>query len=63
MNKSPLITLLQEEQDRLDLQHASFELVLGGRLGLAPVGEPKFVIDVATGTGIWANEFGSPPIV
>ncbi|KAK7914788.1 S-adenosyl-L-methionine-dependent methyltransferase, partial [Apiospora marii] len=45
------------EQDRLDLQHASFELVLGGRLGLAPVREPKFVIDVATGTGIWANEF------
>ncbi|KAK8851378.1 S-adenosyl-L-methionine-dependent methyltransferase [Apiospora arundinis] len=45
------------EQDRLDLQHASFELVLGGKLGLAPVHEPKLVIDVATGTGVWANEF------
>ncbi|KAK8072538.1 hypothetical protein PG996_005886, partial [Apiospora saccharicola] len=45
------------EQDRLDLQHASFELVLEGRFGLAPVRNPKFVIEVATGTGIWANEF------
>ncbi|KAH8653841.1 S-adenosyl-L-methionine-dependent methyltransferase [Xylariales sp. PMI_506] len=45
------------EQDRLDMQHASFRSLLKGRLSLAPVVSPKRVMDVATGTGIWAIEF------
>ncbi|KAK9414491.1 putative S-adenosyl-L-methionine-dependent methyltransferase [Seiridium unicorne] len=46
------------EQDRLDLQHAIWRLVLDGWLALAPLTTPpKFVLDIGTGTGIWANEF------
>ncbi|KAG9248808.1 S-adenosyl-L-methionine-dependent methyltransferase [Calycina marina] len=45
------------EQDRLDLQHHLFRLVLDGKLGLAPVDEPALVLDIATGTGIWALDF------
>lgn len=29
-------------------------LLLGGRLTLAPIDKPKRVLDVGTGTGIWA---------
>jgi len=51
---------LQKEQDRLDFQHAMFTLALDGRLALAPMQDtPKHVIDVATGTGIWADSFGT----
>ncbi|KAK9801432.1 putative S-adenosyl-L-methionine-dependent methyltransferase [Seiridium cardinale] len=46
------------EQDRLDLQHAIWRLVLDGWLALAPLTTPpKFVLDIGTGTGIWVNEF------
>ncbi|KAE9365763.1 S-adenosyl-L-methionine-dependent methyltransferase [Stipitochalara longipes BDJ] len=47
-----------EEQNRLDLQHQMALKVLEGRLHLAPIGNTvKNVLDVATGTGIWAIEF------
>ncbi|KAH8674138.1 S-adenosyl-L-methionine-dependent methyltransferase [Xylariales sp. PMI_506] len=46
------------EQDRLDLQHQVFRLLFDGWLALAPfTTTPKNVIDIATGTGIWAQEF------
>ncbi|KAE9366332.1 S-adenosyl-L-methionine-dependent methyltransferase [Stipitochalara longipes BDJ] len=45
------------EQDRLDLQHHSFKIMLDGNLNLAPVTNPHRVLDLATGTGIWAIEF------
>jgi hypothetical protein len=48
----------QAEQDRLDLQHATLQLLLDGKLYLAPIQNPEHVLDVATGTGIWANQFG-----
>jgi ubiquinone/menaquinone biosynthesis C-methylase UbiE len=32
---------------------------LGGALYLAPVGEPANVLDIGTGTGIWAIEFAA----
>ncbi|KAK7963406.1 S-adenosyl-L-methionine-dependent methyltransferase [Apiospora saccharicola] len=48
----------EAEQDRLDFQHAMMTLILGGKLAMAPiVATPKKVMDVATGTGIWALEF------
>ncbi|KAK8857296.1 S-adenosyl-L-methionine-dependent methyltransferase [Apiospora arundinis] len=48
----------EAEQDRLDFQHAMMTLILGGKLAMAPIREtPKRVMDVATGTGIWALEF------
>jgi SAM-dependent methyltransferase len=35
-----------------------FNLILDGRLYLAPIGEnPQRVLDVGTGTGIWAIDF------
>ncbi|TDZ13654.1 Secondary metabolism regulator LAE1 [Colletotrichum orbiculare MAFF 240422] len=50
------------ESDRLDLQHYQFLLSLDGKLGLSPPNENdsqvKRVLDVGTGTGIWAVEFG-----
>ncbi|KAF9876781.1 methyltransferase domain-containing protein [Colletotrichum karsti] len=52
----------EREKSRLDLQHNQFLLSLNGKLGLAPPNEEnsevKRVLDVGTGTGIWAIEFG-----
>ncbi|KAK8133547.1 hypothetical protein PG984_005559 [Apiospora sp. TS-2023a] len=45
------------EQDRLDLQHQGLKTLLGGKLFLAPIKNPKHVLDLATGTGIWPIEF------
>ncbi|KAI1876715.1 uncharacterized protein JN550_000787 [Neoarthrinium moseri] len=46
------------EQDRLDFQHAMMTLLWDGRLVLAPLPRaPRLVLDVATGTGIWALEY------
>ncbi|KAK3326182.1 S-adenosyl-L-methionine-dependent methyltransferase [Apodospora peruviana] len=47
----------QQEQDRLDLQHALFVITTHGKLFLAPIGDsPQNVLDIATGTGVWAIE-------
>ncbi|KIW08646.1 hypothetical protein, variant [Verruconis gallopava] len=50
-----------QEQERLDLQHALMGVTLGGRLHLAPLPEDfkGEVLDIATGTGIWAIEFAN----
>ncbi|KAL4808156.1 S-adenosyl-L-methionine-dependent methyltransferase [Aspergillus unguis] len=48
----------EEEQARLDLLHNMFRLVLNGRLFLAPIKDgPLRVLDIGTGTGIWAIDF------
>ncbi|KAH6974740.1 S-adenosyl-L-methionine-dependent methyltransferase [Ilyonectria destructans] len=48
----------EEEQDRMDLGHHIYRLVLGGKLHLAPIGDnPQRVLDLGTGTGIWAMDF------
>ncbi|OLN87588.1 Trans-aconitate 2-methyltransferase 10 [Colletotrichum chlorophyti] len=50
------------EIDRLDVQHNMFILSFDGRLGTAPPNAEAFkvgrVLDVGTGSGIWAMEFG-----
>ncbi|KAH7471773.1 hypothetical protein FOMA001_g13796 [Fusarium oxysporum f. sp. matthiolae] len=47
-----------EEQDRMDLAHHIYGLLLGGELHLAPIGDnPQRVLDLGTGTGIWAMDF------
>lgn len=48
------------EQDRLDLQHAGFQHLFEGKLYRAPLQNPRNVLDIATGTGIWAMDFGVP---
>ncbi|WYZ44935.1 hypothetical protein EsH8_VIII_000251 [Colletotrichum jinshuiense] len=50
------------ENDRLDLQHNLFLLTFGDKLGLSPPNDPdskvKRALDIGTGTGIWAVDFG-----
>ncbi|KAH8651185.1 S-adenosyl-L-methionine-dependent methyltransferase [Xylariales sp. PMI_506] len=46
------------EQGRLDIQHLVFRIMLSGWLGLAPMTKvPEYVLDIGTGTGLWAQEF------
>ncbi|ORY02669.1 S-adenosyl-L-methionine-dependent methyltransferase [Clohesyomyces aquaticus] len=48
-----------EENDRLDLYHHIQTLRLDGELHLAPIGDsPNRILDLATGTGIWAIDMG-----
>ncbi|KAI8151296.1 Secondary metabolism regulator LAE1 [Colletotrichum sp. SAR 10_70] len=52
----------ERELERLDLQHHMFDLCLDGKLGVAPPNDEgsgvRRVLDVGTGTGLWAIEFG-----
>lgn len=41
----------------VDIQHKVWDLMLKGRLQLAPLDKPKNVLDIACGTGIWAIQF------
>lgn len=47
----------EAEQDRLDMYHHIFLSLLGGKLYTAPLENPHRVLDVGTGTGIWAIDF------
>jgi ubiquinone/menaquinone biosynthesis C-methylase UbiE len=40
----------------LDLHHHVFLLLCNGRLTFAPIISPKYILDVGTGTGIWAQD-------
>ncbi len=45
----------EEEQDRNDLQHCKFMLILNDQLHLAPIIQaPQKILDLGTGSGIWA---------
>ncbi|KAL5404688.1 hypothetical protein PMIN03_008957 [Paraphaeosphaeria minitans] len=46
-----------DEQDRLDLLHHIFLMLLDGKLFTSPIA-PARVLDIGTGTGIWALDFG-----
>ncbi|KAH6884116.1 S-adenosyl-L-methionine-dependent methyltransferase [Thelonectria olida] len=50
----------ETEMDRLDLNHALMTKVIGNKLYLAPIAEKAVqrVLDIGTGTGIWAIEMG-----
>jgi glucose dehydrogenase len=48
----------EAEQDRQDLLHHVRNLTLGGQLFLAPLKDPIRALDIGTGTGIWAIDFG-----
>ncbi|KAH8199191.1 hypothetical protein TruAng_006660 [Truncatella angustata] len=46
------------EQERLDLQHEMYRLLFDGWLALAPMSRPpRYVLDIGTGTGLWARDF------
>ncbi|OQD70773.1 hypothetical protein PENPOL_c001G01527 [Penicillium polonicum] len=47
----------EREQDRLDLSHHIYLMLLKGELFQAPIKDPKRVLDLGTGTGLWAIEY------
>jgi hypothetical protein len=44
----------EAEQDRLDLHHEIQRLVWEDKLHQSPLSEPHRILDIGTGTGIWA---------
>jgi SAM-dependent methyltransferase len=58
---NPTLSPVQEEQDRLNLQHQIMCLTLNGKLHCAPLSTLPSgihnVLDLATGTGTWAIDF------
>ena len=46
----------ESELDRLDLTHNMMKITMGMKLFNAPIDKPKRVLDIGTGTGIWAIE-------
>ncbi|KAG5955255.1 hypothetical protein E4U58_007165 [Claviceps cyperi] len=49
----------EEEQEREDMKHAMVKLLCSQNLHFAPIGNhPQEILDIGTGTGIWAIEMG-----
>lgn len=48
----------EQEQDRLDIKYASIQLVFSDKVTFAPVENPQQILDIGTGTGIWAIDAG-----
>ena len=45
------------EQEREDMKHAMVKLLCSQKLHFAPIGDhPQEVLDIGTGTGVWAIE-------
>ncbi|KAB8264050.1 S-adenosyl-L-methionine-dependent methyltransferase [Aspergillus pseudonomiae] len=47
----------EEEQDQMDLFHHIYSLILDGEIHVAPIKNAQRVLDIGTGTGIWAVDF------
>lgn len=45
------------QNEQLDILHHMLTLLLDNKLFLAPIEKPQKVLDVGTGTGIWAIDF------
>ena len=59
MTKADLGISYKTELDRLDLMHGMLRMTMGGKLFYAPLGENLGrVLDIGTGTGIWAIDVG-----
>lgn len=44
------------EKDRMDMLHAIFKMIHHDKLHFAPLRDPKRILDLGTGTGIWPIE-------
>ncbi|CCX05598.1 Similar to Ubiquinone/menaquinone biosynthesis methyltransferase ubiE; acc. no. Q3A209 [Pyronema omphalodes CBS 100304] len=51
-----LMPIDETEQERLDLHHEVFFDLLHGKHHLAPLENPERILDIGTGTGIWAMD-------
>ncbi|OKO98208.1 hypothetical protein PENSUB_9306 [Penicillium subrubescens] len=49
----------EQELDRLDMQHHMFKLVMEGKLYHVPLNNPKQILDIGTGSGIWPIEMAT----
>jgi ubiquinone/menaquinone biosynthesis C-methylase UbiE len=47
------------ESDRLNLQYQALKLLHGDRIFFAPLKDPKRILDIGTGTGIWPIEMST----
>ena len=45
-----------QERARLDLQHELLRATFGGSLYLSPLPDPRSILDVGTGTGVWGSD-------
>jgi hypothetical protein len=50
----------ESEQEREDMKHAMIINLCGGKLHFAPLENPQQVLDIGTGTGIWAIDSRYP---
>ncbi|OQD74197.1 hypothetical protein PENDEC_c012G06184 [Penicillium decumbens] len=46
----------EQELDRLDMQHHMFKMLMKERLYNVPLDDPKEILDIGTGSGIWPIE-------
>lgn len=54
-NSFQMLMGMQQEIDRLHLQHHMISILFGGRLHWAPINpNPQNILDIGTGTGSWA---------
>lgn len=52
----------EDEKERLDIMHEMFLTMMERKLFLAPLGNlAGRVLDLGTGSGIWAIQFGEHP--
>ncbi|KAI1411059.1 S-adenosyl-L-methionine-dependent methyltransferase [Hypoxylon sp. FL1857] len=56
-NRNYFLPSDKQEQERMNLQHEISVEVHDGELHLCPARNPRRVLDVGTGTGIWAIEY------
>ncbi|OQE45908.1 hypothetical protein PENCOP_c001G02337 [Penicillium coprophilum] len=49
----------EQEMDRLDMQHHMFKLAMDGKLLQVPLQDPKHILDIGTGSGIWPIEMSA----
>lgn len=48
----------EEELDRMDMSHEMVKQLYDGKLHLSPLKDPKQILDIGAGSGIWAMEMG-----